>query len=46
MTWLATAKSKFVSMVRDTRANIAMSFALFFGVMATAAGGGLHDPDP
>lgn len=41
MTWLATAKSKFVSMVRDTRANIAMSFALSFGVMATAAGGGL-----
>jgi Flp pilus assembly protein TadG len=26
---------------RDTRANIAMSFALCFGVMATAAGGGL-----
>ncbi|MCP2679153.1 VWA domain-containing protein [Maricaulaceae bacterium NA33B04] len=41
MTWLATAKSKFVSMGRDTRANIAVSFALSFGVMATAAGGGL-----
>lgn len=41
MSWLAIAKSHCVSLVRDTRANIAMTFALCFGVMATAAGGGL-----
>lgn len=33
--------ARFQRFARDTRANVAMVFALCFGVMATAAGGGL-----
>ncbi len=38
---LTLLKTSTARLVRDTRANIAMTFALCFGVMATAAGGGL-----
>ncbi len=38
---ITQAKAQFSRFVRDTRANIAMTFALCFGAMATAAGGGL-----
>jgi Flp pilus assembly protein TadG len=38
---LAILKTKLIALVRDTRANIAMTFSLCFGVLATAAGGGL-----
>ncbi len=41
MRHIAAIKTRLNGFVRDTRANIAMTFALCFGAMATAAGGGL-----